>query len=923
MNGKQTVSLRAGIFGPALLACSALVMPSQVFGASESAEAQTAWAISRVASVAQGSYCTMAQKFSNNTVVTIAQNAGGEYSVAFDFQSPRFTAGEKVTLSLKAGGAAAQTFDVQPSSPQTIVVPLGSGSGLVADLKASGNLQLDVGGDSLNFATARFEDGIGELDTCLSAMSGGSGKPKTAEAAVPAAQAQEEAEKAASDASQKPLESKPSDAAVVVAAATPAAAVSAEALLAAQSQSLGSQTVPEVKAEELPQVVSASPEPEQKTSEVKADVKADVKDDGAAKKIAYDLQQSRRDLDALRAENATLKNQMKISTPSPEPDNSKEIAAQIAALQSENVKLKADFAAVSQKAAAAQVPVPVQDPVIVQENVYLKDENSRLMQELAEAQKATATPSAPQVGASAGDGKLQEQLRGLRAQIAALETENKTLQENYEKVQKDAESSQLKSAGGSWDLEQATRRYQESQREIRRLGAMLEQQNAQCQQEKKDIEYMLFDPAVAEGAQISMLNSLEDQIAQKDQQIAELKKAESNLSAKIEAARVEGRNEAAQSTLVTDLKRQLDEKVKASAALESQMASLKEKAASQEKDVASQKDLAGQLAVLKAENESLKADIAVKAGENNRLSKDQMATLYALKAESEQKAARIGELEGKLASAANADQKAAEKTAKVSELESKVAQLSAELTSVRAAASSRPDPATMDAQNVAIQALKDQVAEKTRRLQEMETRLQQAKAEHAVSRAEPAAGLAAAVAPVSSPVPVAVQSVALTSAPPAAAPIPEMPSVSFLSGQDWQGTLQAAGIGLRGAVQPVGGTSSAAYRAYSWKTDSLYGSSEQQTLPDSSKFVPSIQQYLTRAKSRCQGEFAAIPAQINGAGQVAGYEIACVGSQSGTSASVLFSYQDGVMTTVAHEGRAEAMDIAMDARDRVAAQILR
>ena len=143
----------------------------------------------------------------------------------------------------------------------------------------------------------------------------------------------------------------------------------------------------------------------------------------------------------------------------------------------------------------------------------------------------------------------------------------------------------------------------------------------------------------------------------------------------------------------------------------------------------------------------------------------------------------------------------------------------------------------------------------------------------------------------------------------------------FQSSQDFASILQDAGVTIRGSVQPVQKVSTATYKAFSWQTDSLYGSAEQRPMAAQTAFEPAVQQYIDRAKSRCKGDFAAVPAEIHGSVPAEGYEIACVSGQTGSSASVLFTYKDGVMTTVAHEGRAEAMDIAMDARDRVAARI--
>jgi hypothetical protein len=172
--------------------------------------------------------------------------------------------------------------------------------------------------------------------------------------------------------------------------------------------------------------------------------------------------------------------------------------------------------------------------------------------------------------------------------------------------------------------------------------------------------------------------------------------------------------------------------------------------------------------------------------------------------------------------------------------------------------------------------------------------------------------------------PVPVQSTpvaAYKAAAPAQAPATAQ-DARFQNQQQLAALLQKAGVGLRGQVQPVKSANSDTYKAFSWQTDSLYGSSEQRVMASQGGFEPAVKQYIDRAKSRCNGDFAAVPAQLSApaGGAAEGYEIACVSGSSGSSASVLFTYSEGVMTTVAHEGRAEAMDIAMDARDKVAAK---
>ena len=148
-----------------LMGGTALVAVSTPSRAATDLQANTSWAISRVASAAQGSYCTMAQKFGNGTVFTIANNAKGEYSLAFDFQSPKFKAGEPMAVSLKAGSGATQSFEVSPQTAEAFVIGLGTDKSLIDDAKKNGKIQLDVAGESYAFNTAKFSEAQTELAT--------------------------------------------------------------------------------------------------------------------------------------------------------------------------------------------------------------------------------------------------------------------------------------------------------------------------------------------------------------------------------------------------------------------------------------------------------------------------------------------------------------------------------------------------------------------------------------------------------------------------------------------------------------------------------------------------------------------------------------------------------------------------------------
>lgn len=530
--------------------------------------------------------------------------------------------------------------------------------------------------------------------------------------------------------------------------------------------------------------------------------------------ISADAQKTKQTLDVLKQENVTLKNQIAIyqsqqkdvsQTATSTQAQIKATSDKLTAIQLENQTLKNQVANLTAavNAKPQSVATPVADPKVLQQISALQAENAQLKTTLKTtlAAKPAAQQCAPVVNSADAD-KLRAELRDVRVQNDAAVTEKAAIQAQLEKLQREVNTTQLKQSGGNWDLEQATRRYQESQREIQRLGALLQTQQTKCTSEKKEIEGMLFDPAIANNAQIAMVNSLKEELAQKDSKIKEL-----------EAGGMT--KEQAFAPTITPQTETADAKI-----------------------------LREELAYTKQQLSETKASIA-----RRDIAK----------------------------------------------------------TSLQAASAQSLEMATM----------RGQLDQSNKRIAELQ---------QALGSSGATAGGVMKVSPVSPPVPLGeVKEIAPLPAPKPVAVVPPLPpsDLHFTSIGDFTMLLKSAGVPLQGGLQKIAGGDPETYRAYSWKTSSLFGSVEMRYAPDTDSFGEVVQSYLNRAKSRCSGEFAAIPSETRSAniGMSKSYEIACVSDAASSSASVLFTYGDNMTMTVAHEGRAEAMDMAMDVRDKIAEKI--
>lgn len=828
------------IFLVTLLSCSALVYPSLV--QAETVSAKTSWAISRVASMSQGSYCTMAQKYSDDTVLTLARNTSEEYSLAIDFKENQFKSLDKQDMTLSPQGGPPKKFSVKPKSERTVVINIGKDGQMIDKIANTENLSVDMGGKKIQFAMNEFKAGQAELQNCMIGL-------KSASANI-------------NKLTEENLVKR--QVAVIRTPEIETPQPTAEGLLAA---------MPMPSADITPAV---SPQKEAEFIQVKE----------AVKPIEIQPPKDNQEILSLKEENARLTRAISEQRQSFENQKSTketgaltELREKLNMAKSENESLKSELD--KQKEIAGKTEnLANQSQRSNQELEALKAENETLKNQLkiTSAAKPVSVP-APAPVADDEVIKVRNELRQVAGQLDVLKAENLALKDQIVTLQKGTESTQLKAAGGNWDLEQSTRRYQESQREIVRLGALLQAKDAKCTQEKKDIEYMLFDPAIADKAQIAMLNSLEDKVKENEEKLklAENKVAES------------------QNKVSTEKDAEINQLKKSIAQTELEYAE-KLKQANQSQD--------GLIASLKSEMEKKNQQLTIAQAEveKSKLAESTLVTkqqsLDSLKAELAQKNQQLAEAQKKNQDAENINASLADK-------DKELAQKNQEL---------------MDAQTKIQQASErieeNKVAEQAAAVGNLQLQIQQANQQILILQKQIADQKndmvqAAAVVPQ------------MPAVAPQVTPVYQQPvqSVNFKSVGEMERLLKNAGIDVRGPLQNVQGGNENTYRAYSWKTGSLFGSVEMKKVSDVSQFNSSVNQYLDRAKTRCKGEFAAIPSEdVPSMGNTRAFEIACVGDSASSSASVVFNYGDNIVTTIAHEGRAEAMDLAIDARDKVAAQ---
>jgi hypothetical protein len=136
---------------------------------------------------------------------------------------------------------------------------------------------------------------------------------------------------------------------------------------------------------------------------------------------------------------------------------------------------------------------------------------------------APAVP--PQFGDSgvAGGVALRNEMSELRKELEVLRAQKENLDAELKLALRASEKERLEVSSNNWNLETATMRFNEAERQITNLGQQIQKERAQCSFEKKELEMMLFDPNVTEQAQLAKLASLEQQLEAARAEIERLK----------------------------------------------------------------------------------------------------------------------------------------------------------------------------------------------------------------------------------------------------------------------------------------------------------------------------------------------------------------------------------------------------------------
>lgn len=134
---------------------------------------------------------------------------------------------------------------------------------------------------------------------------------------------------------------------------------------------------------------------------------------------------------------------------------------------------------------------------------------------------AVEPASAPR--SSISDSGMGAKIAELQHTVRALETENLALNDELKAALNESKQERMSVSSENWNLEKAAKRYNEAERQLKRLGQQLQEERAACTVEKQELETLLFDPTLTDEAQLAKLAQLRRELDQAKQTIRLLK----------------------------------------------------------------------------------------------------------------------------------------------------------------------------------------------------------------------------------------------------------------------------------------------------------------------------------------------------------------------------------------------------------------
>jgi hypothetical protein len=510
------------------------------------------WTTTKVSNAPTGAYCAVSRAVDANTVITIGRSVRGQSSIALDQANVMLDPSQVMRVTIEPGNTSAIDIDTRPVNNRTLVLNFDQVVDLGAALSARPQVRVRYDGRDQNFQIPEWAKGQQDLMACVASLG----------ERAPVARAQPVLDGPTAPAP-RTVRAPITDDGRMVALAEENRQLRADLAAARRANDVAGQTVvaerdrlrsevqtltldlDRLRAGQGAAATGAAAQTQRletlsaemaKATEENRTLKTQIEAMRAGTSASAELTALRAERDRLAQETVKLEQankalQQQVTGQVADVATAKTLADQIAKLKVENETLQAKLAVTPAATGAGADTTKLEGQVeelkarlavyadkprtpamseLQQRMEMLSAENVRLRADLA----AATMPDTEVKVAVAAEAPLRQQIRTYRAQNQELEAKVEELSRLLDEGQRSEEKTLLGASGKNWDLERATRRLQETERDVQRLSLALRTNKSQCEAEKKQIEYMLFDPKLAKAGQIALLNSLEDQIAE-------------------------------------------------------------------------------------------------------------------------------------------------------------------------------------------------------------------------------------------------------------------------------------------------------------------------------------------------------------------------------------------------------------------------
>ncbi|MCC7305539.1 MAG: hypothetical protein IT558_04675 [Alphaproteobacteria bacterium] len=414
--------------------------------------------------------CAIRGDFDNGFIVQFEGSGAAPDAVNIDFRQDAFTEGQDYQVDLGVPGAGRKTFPAKAISSQTLNINFSGDRGIYSAMRDSSLVDMQIEGNDFRFHLAGLADADKSFSRCLAANATPAVPPPAPVAAAPA----------------------PVSADIQSAQAEPVAQSARP-----QPRPRLSEEIAE-KIKNNPELVKNSATPDASAAKPAAPASAPPLQETQAPEILMPLSRLQQEKPGQQQASAAGTD-MRPPEPAPQPP-------------------------VFREETETLTPPPAQEPS-PRKNSQVK--NLRSPEPVVRKKTSTIEadftripgPDAIEPASGGPDPELFRKISEMEHTIRELKEENVALNHELKSNVQAGEQERLSISSSDWNLERATMRYNEAERQIKRLGQQLQQERAQCSVDKQDLEGQLFDPQVTSQEQLAKLADLQQKLDEAREQL--------------------------------------------------------------------------------------------------------------------------------------------------------------------------------------------------------------------------------------------------------------------------------------------------------------------------------------------------------------------------------------------------------------------